>query len=190
MGIRSFLAFELTEDIREIIFRVVLEIKRFPLDIRWVKVENIHLTVVFMGNIKEEDIIPISKVSERVCRNYAPFRIALTGADIFGKRHNPRVLWLGLNGDTERMSYFRDDLQKALIPFGIKEEKRPFKPHLTLGRFPTGRGRNNNLADILERYKKITSPVSMLKELSLFRSDLKRTGAVYTKLHAWPLIGQ
>jgi 2'-5' RNA ligase len=189
MEIRSFLAFELPREIKRIVSDVSLEMKRFPLDVRWTKVENIHLTIVFLGNIHTDQLGPMGEAVKRVCQSYEPFNISLNGAGAFGNRRNPRVLWVGLKGDLERMSPFRDVLQEHLGPFGIKEEKRRFKPHLTLGRFRKGGARGASLNDLLSPYQDLTSPVCAIEELALFKSDLKPGGPIYTKLNTWPLNG-
>ena len=187
MEIRSFLAFELPLEIKGIITHVSEDLENFPLDVRRVKVGNIHLTVVFLGNLLEEHIEPIGEAARKVCSRYSPFSVLLKGAGIFGSRKSPRVLWIGLDGDIERMSYFRDALQKHLRPFGIKEEKRRFSPHLTLARFRKGTRAGAHLDEFLSRYRDLTSPECHLGELVFFRSDLKPGGAVYTKMNVWPL---
>ncbi|NQT55640.1 MAG: RNA 2',3'-cyclic phosphodiesterase [Desulfobacteraceae bacterium] len=190
MEIRSFLAFELPEEIKKIIFHVSEEAKKFPLDVRWVKASNIHLTMVFMGNILMEHLEGISEAVSKACKMYGPFNISLKEMGAFSNRRNPRVLWVGLEGDIERMSYFRGTLQKSLKSFGVKEEKRQFNPHLTLGRFRKGSRPSEHLDDLLSRYQDLTSPVSTLEELVLFKSDLNPKGAAYTKLNIWPLLGK
>jgi 2'-5' RNA ligase len=190
MEIRSFLAFELPEEIKSIVSRVSGEMKKSPLDVRWVNVDNIHLTVIFIGNISEDRLADMDRVVRDVCHNYGPFDISLNGAGVFSSRRNPRVLWIGLAGDIERMSHFRNTLQKNLKPFGIKAENRRFNPHLTLGRFRKGAKSGIHLDEILLRYRTLDSPVRSIGKLVLFKSDLKPGGAVYTKLNAWPLTGQ
>lgn len=188
MAIRSFLAFELPPDIKSTVSRVSGEIKRSTLNVRWVNVKNIHLTMVFMGNIRSEDLPAIKDSIDKICRQYGPFDISLNGMGIFPNRR-PRVLWLGLDGDLEMMSPFRDDLQGRLEPFGIKAEKRRFRPHLTLGRFRKPGRTDSQLGDLLEKYRDLTTRHCRLEELILFKSDLKPGGAVYTKLGSWPLSG-
>ena len=85
------------------------------------------------------------------------------------------------------MSCLRDELQKGLVPFGVKKETRPFRPHLTLGRFKKEVGSVAHLKGLLEQYRELTSPSGVLKELTLFRSDLKKEGAVYTRINRWSL---
>ncbi len=190
MEIRSFLAFELPAEIKGIVSRVSGEMKKSPLDVRWVNVDNIHLTVIFIGSISEDNLAGMDRVVKDVCRNYGPFDISLSGTGVFSSRRNPRVLWIGLAGDIERMSFFRNTLQESLKPFGIKVEKRRFNPHLTIGRFRKGAKSGVHLDKILLRYRTLNSPVRSISELVLFKSDLKPGGAVYTKLNAWPLAGQ
>ena len=190
MAIRSFLAFELPVDIKRIIMAISEDVRQLPLNVRWVNVTNIHLTIVFMGNVQEEQIKPIQDTVKEVCQGCGPFSIGIKGIGLFGSRRNPRVLWVGLDGTIDRMGYFRDDLQKGLRPFGIKEEKRRFKPHLTLGRFRKGARAGIHLDDLLSKYHDLTSPECTIEELILFKSDLKPGGAVYSKLNGWPLTGK
>ncbi len=190
MAIRSFLAFEIPDEIKETVLSIYKGLKESELDIRWVREENIHLTVVFMGNVQEKDIDAIEKEVKKVCSKYAPFRIKVKGAGVFSNLRNARVLWIGVKGDIERMSYFRNSLQKKLKPFGIKEESRSFSPHLTVGRFRKGFNDPKRLKELIEKFKDIESSEVILKELSLFKSDLRPDGAVYTKLNSWPINGK
>jgi len=189
MEIRSFLAFELPSKIRETLSAVSGDARTLPLNARWVPIVNIHLTVVFVGSVQEDQIGSIGEVARNVCYGHAPFRIKLKGAGVFGSRRNPRVLWVGLEGDMDRMSIFRDDLQKSLAPFGIEEENRPFRPHLTLGRFRKGAKADPSLDDLLLKYQDLNGPECLVSELVLFKSDLRSSGAVYTSLGQWLLSG-
>ncbi|MBW1668964.1 MAG: RNA 2',3'-cyclic phosphodiesterase [Deltaproteobacteria bacterium] len=189
MEIRSFLAFELPPDIKSVVERTSSELSRSDLDVRWVKPGNIHLTIIFLGNIKEEAVEEVGARAKKVCKEFAPFAISLEGMGCFPNNRSPRVLWLGLEGDLEKMSRFRDSLQAELKPLGVKQEKRPFKPHLTLGRFRKVKKANSTLEKLLSDYSDLKSPVCSLNELVLFRSDLRPGGAVYTKLLAFPLSG-
>ena len=190
MKIRSFLAFELPLEIKRVVARVSDELRQSTLDAKWVKSDNIHLTVVFMGNIETDDIPAVGEEAKKVCLNHGAFDISLNGMGCFPNTRRPRVIWLGLDGDLERMSCFRDALQERLIPFGIKEEKRRFKPHLTLGRFRRPKRMDSEGLELLSGYEDLSSPVCPLKELALFKSDLKPGGARYTRLDVYPLSGR
>ncbi len=191
MAIRSFLAFELAPEIRQIVSRVLSEAAKATLDVRWVRAAGVHLTVIFLGSVREDNLTAIEDAAQRVCLNYRPFDVSLRGMGCFPSERNPKVVWLGLDGDTERMSRFRDALQQELEPFGIEQEKRPFRPHLTLGRMRKGQGGGRGeLSALLRIYEDLTSAHWPLTELVLFKSDLQPSGAVYTRLKVWPLSGE
>lgn len=190
MEFRLFLAFELPSDIMDSVYRISGEIKGYPLNVKWIKAGNIHLTIVFLGNIRADHIPIIEDATGNVCSRYGAFGLNLNGIGIFPNRAKPRVIWLGLDGDLERMSYFRNSLQKHLKLFNIKQEKRRFKPHLSLGRFRKGKVNNPLLENVLMRYKDTVSSKFILNELHLFKSDLRPTGSEYTKLKTWLLSGE
>ena len=121
MDIRLFLAFELPQEIREIIDEVSKEAVKLPLNVRWVRTENIHLTVVFLGNVQESLVSRVEEVACLASSRSHPLDITLRSLGFFGNIRNPRVLWIGMNGDVKGMSCLRDELQKGLIPFGVKE---------------------------------------------------------------------
>lgn len=189
MGIRSFLAFDLPPQIRQVLGDAFEKVRKTSLDARWVRPEGIHLTVVFMGDVREEDLSPMGEFIGAVCSRYGPFTVALKGMGCFPNSRNPRVLWLGVEGTLERMSRFRDEVQRGLIPFGVQEEKRDFRPHLTLGRFKKPLKKSGDLEKLLSENRGLTSPACSLNELVLFKSDLRPGGAVYTKMRSWVLAG-
>ena len=187
MGIRSFLAFELSPEIKEQIGAVSRELKKSSLPVRWVKVENIHLTIIFIGSVNEDAIHDIKEKAHMVVDKFSIFKTRLSGVGVFPDFRRPRVIWIGLNGEIERLSRFRDELQRELKVVGLKEEKRPFRPHLTIGRFKGRLNRDGELKWILDKYHDISSDPHYLNELILFKSDLKPGGPVYTKMAVWPL---
>jgi 2'-5' RNA ligase len=187
MGIRSFLAFELPPKIREQIGELSRELRKSRLPARWVQEGNIHLTIVFLGSVEENVVKDLKETVGSVVRGFAVFPVKLSGVGVFPNWRKPRVFWIGLDGDMEGLSRLRDELQEALAVFGLREEKRPFRAHLTLGRFKDQPDDDEELKQILGRYHDITSEPCSLDELVLFKSDLKPSGPVYTKMASWPL---
>ena len=187
MGIRSFLAFELPLQIKERVGEVSRELQKSPLPVRWVKVENIHLTIVFLGPVPEETIAGIKQKTGSIAERFSAFRIRLSSVGVFPNWRRPRVFWFGLAGEIGGLSELRDELQAVLEELGFKPEKRPFRPHLTLGRFKGSVNRGEELKWILDKFHDISSDDGYLKELVLFKSDLRPAGPIYTKMAAWPL---
>ena len=187
MGIRSFLAFELPLQIKEQLGEISEELQQSRLPVRWVKVENIHLTIVFLGSVTEETIVGVKQKAGSIAERFSAFQIRLNRVGVFPNWRKPRVLWIGLDGEIGGLSDLRDELQGALEEFGFKPENRPFRPHLTLGRFKGTVNRAEELKWILDRFHDISSDNHYLKELVLFKSDLRPAGPIYTKMAAWPL---
>jgi 2'-5' RNA ligase len=187
MGIRSFLAFELPVEIREQIKVISKELKKTALPVRWVKVDNIHLTILFLGSVDEDTIGDIEEKVNVVVKGFSAFKTKLNAVGAFPHWKRPRVIWIGLNGDIGRLSNLRNKLLEELKVLGFMPEKRPFRPHLTLGRFKGPIDRGEDMKWILDRYRDINSDLYQLNELILYKSDLKPDGPVYTKMATWPL---
>ena len=187
MGIRSFLAFELPLRIKEQVGEISKELQQSRLPVRWVKVENIHLTVVFLGSVPKETMAAVKQKAGSIADKFSAFKIRLNRVGVFPNSRRPRVLWIGLDGEIGGLSDLRDQLQAQLEELGFKPENRPFRPHLTLGRFKGTLNRGEELKWILDRFRDINSDDEYLKELVLFKSDLRPAGPIYTKMAAWPL---
>jgi 2'-5' RNA ligase len=143
-----------------------------------------------MGNVGPEDVPDIKDAVSEVCNGFGPFMLRLKGMGVFPDLRRSRVLWVGLDGEIERMSLLKDSLQEHLSRFGIKKEDRRFRPHLTLGRFRKPERDRSLLTGILSEYRDFGSPACRMDELVLFKSDLRSGGAVYTKLGSWRLHGE
>ena len=123
MGIRSFLAFELAPDIKKQIETISKELKKSNLPVRWVKPENIHLTLIFLGDVEENLIEDIKTKVNEVVREMKSFKIRLKGVGVFPSLKRPRVVWVGLGGDIDRLSDLRDNLQSKLNALGFIPER-------------------------------------------------------------------
>lgn len=187
MGIRSFLAFDLSVDIKKKIETISDEIKKSNLPVRWIKPENIHITLVFLGDVKENLIGDIKGKVENAVNKKISYKVWLEGLGVFPHVKRPRVIWVGLGGDIDRLSDLRDNIQSELSSLGFVPERRQFRPHLTIGRFKKETKGIFDVKKILERHYDITSDAYCLKELILFKSDLRPNGAEYTKIYSWLL---
>jgi len=183
---RVFLAIELPEDVKNQIISVQDKLKILLKGIRWARPEGIHLTLKFFGNIYEKEIVPISEIITGKTKSAETISLNVGGIGVFPKLGRPRVLWLGLNGDIGRLSILQEAIDIDLEAFGYKRERRKFSPHLTLGRVKSFRGGIMNLSEVIKRGEDYRAGQFNSKGLTLFQSDLKPGGAVYTKLAYFP----
>jgi 2'-5' RNA ligase len=184
--IRSFLAIEIPEDQKETVAGYIQELRQVPSKMKWVLPHQTHFTLKFFGSITSETVEKISQTLSLVVSEFPKFHLTLEGIGAFPNLFRPRVIWLGLGGETDSLRGIHRGIDQALIPLGIPKEKRPFQGHLTLGR-----NKENQINDSLYRHlsewsKEETTPFAV-EEVILFQSDLKPTGPVYTKLRAFPL---
>jgi 2'-5' RNA ligase len=188
--IRSFLALDPPEEVLKEIASVQSRLRKvIEGDIRWVRPEGIHLTLKFFGDVSADDVANIATVAEKAVEGERPFPFAIESAGVFPDPHRPRVLWLGMNGDLERLLVFQKGLEQALLQIGFPREERPFRPHLTLGRIKTSRGLIG-LAQALEKGKEYAAGRFIASGLSLIQSELTPGGAIYTRLKWFPFSGK
>lgn len=183
---RVFLAIELPEDVKNRIITIQNRLKYLIEGVRWTRPEGIHLTLKFFGNIYEKDVAQISEVVSRNTKNAET--ISLRGGKVgaFPKLERPRVLWFGLDGDIERLSVLQRAIETDLEAYGYKKEERKFRPHLTLGRARSFRGMITGLSEAIKRENDYQAGHFDSKGLTLFQSELKPGGAVYTELAYFP----
>lgn len=184
--IRSFLAIEFPESLKEIIADYLKDLKQVPSKIKWVSPGQSHLTLKFFGSISEELVEKISRTLLKALIECPWIQLSLKGIGAFPNLFRPRVIWAGLKGETEILQEVYQSIEQALVPLGIPKEDRPFHPHLTLGRNKL-KEVNEPLYRLMTQWSKGESKPFVVKEVTLFRSDLKPTGPVYTQLGVFPL---
>jgi 2'-5' RNA ligase len=188
--IRAFLALDPPGEVLREIATIQNRLRKFIQgDIRWVRPEGIHLTLKFFGELSGDDVANIATVVEKAAEKEMPFSFAIGGAGLFPDSHRPRVLWLGMNGDVERLRVFQKGLEQALLQVGFPCEERPYRPHLTLGRIRTSRGLIG-LARALEKGEEYTAGRFIASGLSLIQSELTPGGAMHTRLKWFPFSGK
>jgi 2'-5' RNA ligase len=180
--IRAFIAIELPDHINSAIRNVQKNLKSRKLDIRWVSPGNIHLTLKFLGNIHNEDVQDISSAISAAVKGINPFAVSIKGLGAFPSLSRPRVVWVGVGDQTESLARLYDNIEDQLEAFGIAREERRFTAHLTIGRI---KGKINvvKLIDAIREEKDFAEESFSIRDVTLFKSDLKPEGAFYTSLY-------
>lgn len=182
--LRLFIAVPIPQGMREALEGLQASWKARTQGVRWVRPEGLHITLKFLGNVPEERLQAIKEAMETALSGLAPFEVRVKGVGAFPSLRNPRVLWVGVEDEEGKLKGVFKALEKALQKLGFPREERPFSPHLTLGRVK-GRGDFS----FLEGSGFDFGPL-LVKEVILFKSDLKPEGAEYTPLYAVPLGGR
>lgn len=179
--IRSFIAIELPQSVKALLKAIQAGMKSEALKAKWVQPGNIHLTLKFLGNIDPADTEMIATAMRNAVRDQVPFRLVAKGVGVFPGLRRPRVLWVGLNDQSGSLRALQVALDANLADIGFPKEKRPFKGHLTIGRIKRAPG-PKIVGEMLQKYADFVSDEFKVHQISLFKSDLHPTGAVYSKL--------
>ena len=184
---RLFIALNLPSSERERIHEAAAPLRDAGLPVRWLDPESYHLTLKFLGGVRDEMVPRVERVGEKVAAQTERFSLGLGGFGAFPTIRRPRVIWLGAN-PTPVLRCLKQDLEWALTHHGFERETRAFHPHITLGRAGQDEGAGafrglDELAASLDYQSSV--PV---RTVDLMRSQLSRTGATYSLVRSSPLM--
>ncbi|MDE2781120.1 MAG: RNA 2',3'-cyclic phosphodiesterase [Chloroflexota bacterium] len=193
--VRVFVAIDLPEAAKETLRQAVADLQdNLQQGIHWVRPEGIHLTLKFLGDVSTARVGDIQAAMDKAAREFEPanFRLALSGLGVFPNPREPRVLWAGVSGDMEALEHLQGLTDGCLEDAGFARERRPFRPHLTLGRVrdqvaPEQRRR------IGQAIQQATPPQRVewqVGEVHLIRSTLTPGGAIYDSIGSASLKGK
>ena len=177
---RLFMAISLPEDIKKRLFRFVeKEYKNLP--VKWVRQENFHLTLNFLGYILDENVLNICKSVQEVAKNFQSFELQFTGAELGPNSDTKKMIWIA-GEKSKELSELKYQLDKSL-GFFVREKKN-FRPHITLGRIRKEEWRKIQPEPSVERNFRFSVPVSSVE---IFESKFEKGKRVYYALESFSL---
>lgn len=182
---RLFVAVNLPSEVRGRLAAVQDRLRRAQADVSWVKAENLHLTLKFLGETEEKRLERIRPALAEVAHAGTPFSVELAGTGSFGGRV-PRVVWVGVQEGAEPLTELARQVETSLARVGFPKEKRGFSAHLTLGRVRSPRNAEALLAAIAETQAEKFGAVEV-RQFELMQSQLHPTGSTYTIVDKFPL---
>ncbi len=183
--IRSFIAIELPEEVKSGLLQLQNELKVSGHNyIKWVAPEGIHLTIKFLGNISSHRVSDVTKAMEEAGRMVSAFQLKIGELGAFPNLRRPRVIWVGIGGELDKLAFLQQRIDNALIPLGFPKEKRPFSPHITLARIREKASfhEQRDFGELIARTSFEAVYNVEVNVLSLMRSQLLPGGAVYSRL--------
>jgi 2'-5' RNA ligase len=186
--LRSFLALEISDEARDWIEERSREMKReLEGSVRWVKREALHITLHFFGKVPVKAVGKVGDLLYPLAEGFSPFLMRVKGIGAFPNLKNPRVLWVGIEDMTggQTLRDFHAALLATLKDAGFPVDKRPFTPHVTIGRvkrfmrFDWGLFRNLPVC-----------PPFIVRELTFFQSQLTPKGSIYQPLNHFSFGGE
>ena len=188
---RLFIAVELPEETKRELSHVQEGLKRACgyCPARWVAPDSIHLTLSFLGDVPILKIDGIKDALTQVGADFKTFDLSLDGVGAFPNLERPHVVWVGLGGDTGKLSSMQKKLEGLLALLGFNLENRPFSPHLTLARVrdEASPADKKRLGQAIGSTTCRDDCLFSVHEISLIKSYLTPAGPVYTVLFSAPL---
>lgn len=189
--IRVFVAIPLGRDAVQGLEQVRARLRRPSLDrtCRWVKPENIHLTLKFLGDVPASRVAAIEGALAAACQGSFPFVVHLAELGCFPNASRPRVVWVGVQGDLDPLIALQRQVEASLVALGFPPERRGFHPHLTLARV-NRHARHREVVEVGHMVQEAQiGHVARLpvKVVHLIKSELGPAGPIYTTLACFEL---
>lgn len=184
MGIRSFISINIDDALKKEIYNLIIDLKRQGLDVKWVPVENLHVTLKFLGHIQEEMVDQVRDKLYSIVSLFRPFRLRFNDIGVFPDKRRPKVIWIGIS-DIELLKSLQEMIEEGLAGLGFKREDRGFSPHLTIGRVRSLRDREK-LIGLIGNIKGREFGIIDVDRVFLMRSDLRPGGAQYSVIAEFP----
>jgi 2'-5' RNA ligase len=177
-SIRTFIAFDTPDHIRNEMKILQDELKKSRADVKWEPIDKFHATIKFLGNIEEALLPKVLSTCEQSLTTCSSFGIAYQSLGCFPNKKNPRVIWIGCDNPDGKLLQIKNTLDKALFPLGFEIEDRPFHPHITLGRIKIPKG----FSDLLPMLENLTFHryEAVIEEIIVLKSILKPEGSSYS----------
>ena len=178
---RTFIALEISDESRSSLAQLIESIKPELGKLSWVKPENIHLTMKFIGEIDEKMIPDIERELNHVAAKTSVMSVNIRSLGCFPNPRRARVLWAGLRGNLEQLEFLKRDVEESMTKIGLEKDNKKFSPHVTLARIkkPVDTAR---LTSILKEHDNSDYGKEEFDHIALIKSDLTPSGANYTRL--------
>lgn len=185
---RTFLAIpiEVGEEYPAMVQRLQRNLEHERRNINWCKLNQIHLTLKFVGDTPDEDIPKIIEACKKVAAKHQPFTMDFNRTGFFGSNHSPRVLWLGMKDEPQALYDLESDVLDAFDELGYLRDRQNFVPHLTVCRIKrlVDKSFFQQLCQGIEQKTYLHADVH---EIVYLQSFLQPTGAYYKTLKRIPL---
>mgnify|MGYP001567170522 FL=1 len=179
--IRTFIAIDLCDEFKETIALIQRDLKELDLDISWVKRDNLHLTLKFLGNVAPDKIPSVIETFQSTFKNFPSFTVELADLGAFPRVDKPQILWVGLKEETSVLQNIADSVENNFTPLGFSKEASAFEPHITIGRLRS----NKNTSLLSDKLRNYTFPSGIRQEMTcatLYKSVLSSQGPSYEEL--------
>jgi len=180
--LRTFIAVDLGKPIRDRLVALQEKLAQTGAPVKWVEVENLHVTLLFLGEVEDRTTPAICQAVAHVCNDLASFPMTVERAGCFPNPRRPRILWVGIGDGVQEICQLHDALEPPLLELGCyRREERKYTPHITIGRVKTERP-SDKLEPALVKCAGWRAGETTVREVLVMSSELTPQGPAYTIL--------
>ncbi len=155
-------------------------------EVKWVEPDNLHVTLVFLGEVEDRELLKVCRITEECARKQRSTPLSVEKLGCFPNFRRPRIVWVGIGDGSQTLSDLHEDLESQFSDLGYRREERRYTPHMTLGRVKTELS-NDRFAAALTKHAHWRGGDTVLSELHVMSSELSPRGPRYTVLSRAPL---
>jgi 2'-5' RNA ligase len=179
---RTFIGLDVNEDIRTRAAALQAELAGSGADVNWVEPHNLHVTLLFLGEVDDRDLVDVCRIVATVAQQVPSFPLRVSGVGAFPTPRRPKIIWGGITDGADPLFRLHAALETPLLELGAyRREDRAYTPHLTLGRAKSDED-GNRLAPLLSKLMAWDGGQTMIDEVIVYASELRRSGPEYTVL--------
>ena len=186
MSLRCFVAVELDSFIRDNLGalrkQLQTELWGYEKGIKWVKAENLHLTVKFLGDVDDNMIVDVCKACDEAASKHSAFDIEVDNVGYFPPKASARVIWAGVSQGAQELAKLFGSVEDNLEVLGFDKENKPLSPHITLSRIKNSEN-GRKASSIIDQLETHPFGIQGVEALTLFSSNLTSSGPVYDVVH-------
>lgn len=180
--LRTFIAVDLPGEVVARAQRLCQELGEGADGIKWVEPQSMHLTLKFLGDVRENETYEICQAIDRAVGSLESFDVDCLGAGAFPNVERPRTLWIGIGRESEPLAQLHAAIEDAMADLGFHREPKRFLPHLTIGRVKRPGPYLANVSRLLAERADFDAGVASVDEVVLYASELAPEGPIYTPI--------
>ena len=180
--LRAFIAIDLSDEVVSGAVELARKLAPSAPGVKWVERENLHLTLKFLGDVKENETWKICQAIQKSVANLPTFDVQFQGAGAFPKLQRPRTLWIGAGEGSKSLSELYNAIDDAMADLGFARDPKRFLPHLTIGRVKQPGPWLRDVSQIIEEYSELDIGYATVEEVVLYSSELTSDGPIYSPI--------
>lgn len=186
--IRTFIAVDISNNIRNSAFKTTTRLQSLATDYNWVEKDHLHITLNFLGDVEEAEVPSVCRLVQNTVAEFGTFELSVNGLGCFPNNDKPRVVWLGIDEGEQELLALNGRLADALEGLRFPRENKDYLPHLTLGRLRRGGRLSPPISEFVGQQSQLRAGKMIVDHVVVYSSFLDRSGPTYTPMSKVDLI--